>query len=82
MQYNLGMRIHEYLVVDFQAFIGLVDTIDGITVTINYTIDDPREDRLLSIHTKPIWMRELINYFAHDPQVRLKIILSISTTFL
>ena len=41
VQYNLGMRIHEYLVVDFQAFIGLVDTIDGITVTIDYTIDDP-----------------------------------------
>lgn len=42
VQYNLGMPIHEYLVVDFQAFIGLVDTIDGITVTTDYTIDDPK----------------------------------------
>jgi LCP family protein required for cell wall assembly len=42
VQYNLGMRIHEYLVVDFQAFIGLVDTIGGITVTIDYTINDPK----------------------------------------
>lgn len=41
VQYNLGMRIHDYVVVDFKAFIGLVDAIGGIDVEINYNISDP-----------------------------------------
>jgi anionic cell wall polymer biosynthesis LytR-Cps2A-Psr (LCP) family protein len=42
VQWNLGIRVHEYLIVDFNAFIGLVDAINGITVTTDYTINDPR----------------------------------------
>lgn len=41
VQYNLGIRVHDYLVVDFNAFITFVDVIGGIDVEINYTIDDP-----------------------------------------
>jgi polyisoprenyl-teichoic acid--peptidoglycan teichoic acid transferase len=41
VQYNLGMRVHDYLVVDFNAFITLVDVIGGVTVETTYTIDDP-----------------------------------------
>jgi polyisoprenyl-teichoic acid--peptidoglycan teichoic acid transferase len=41
VQYNFGIRIHDYVVVDFDAFITFVDTIGGIDVDLDYTIDDP-----------------------------------------
>lgn len=40
IQLNLGIRVHDYVVVDFQAFINIIDAIGGITVTTNYTIND------------------------------------------
>jgi LCP family protein required for cell wall assembly len=40
IQRNLGIRVHEYLAVDFQAFIDLVDAIGGIEVSTEYTIND------------------------------------------
>jgi LCP family protein required for cell wall assembly len=42
VQYNLGIRVHAYLAVDFNAVIELVDAIGGIDVTIDYTINDRR----------------------------------------
>ena len=39
---NLGMRVHNYLLMDFQALIDIVDALDGIDITINYTINDDR----------------------------------------
>lgn len=42
IQLNLGIRINDYFIVDFQAFIDVVDTIGGITVTTDYTINDPQ----------------------------------------
>lgn len=42
IQRNLGIRVHEYLAVDFQAFIDLVDAIGGIQISIDYTINDRR----------------------------------------
>ena len=33
VQLNLGMRVNDYMLVDFQAFINLVDAIGGISVT-------------------------------------------------
>ncbi len=42
VQLNLGIRVNDYLVVDFQAFIDVVDTLGGITVTTDYTINDPQ----------------------------------------
>ncbi len=41
VQYNLGMRVHEYVAVDFQAFVVLVDAVGGIDVDVPYTINDP-----------------------------------------
>ncbi|MFN8375763.1 MAG: LCP family protein [Anaerolineae bacterium] len=41
VQYNFGIRVHDFVVVDFDAFITLVDVIGGIDVTLDYTIDDP-----------------------------------------
>lgn len=41
VQYNLGVRVHEYILLDFRAAIDLVNAIGGIEVTTNYTIDDP-----------------------------------------
>lgn len=42
VQLNLGIRVHDYMAVDFQAFIDIVDLIGGIDVTIDYTINDPQ----------------------------------------
>lgn len=40
VQLNLGIRVHDYMAVDFQAFIDIVDVIGGIDITIDYTIND------------------------------------------
>jgi LCP family protein required for cell wall assembly len=42
VQYNLGIRINDYVAVDFRALIALVDAIGGITVTTDYVINDPK----------------------------------------
>ena len=42
VSWNLGMRIHNYILVDFQAVIDIVDHLGGIEITIDYTIDDER----------------------------------------
>lgn len=42
VQNNFGIRINDYMAVDFQAFIDVVDAIGGIDVTIDYTINDPQ----------------------------------------
>lgn len=41
VQNNLGIRVNEYIAVDFNGFIKFVDAIGGIQVTLNYTINDP-----------------------------------------
>jgi LCP family protein required for cell wall assembly len=41
VQYNLGIRVHDYAVVDFNTFITLVDAIGGIDLEVPYTINDP-----------------------------------------
>jgi LCP family protein required for cell wall assembly len=41
VQYNFGIRVHEYVVVDFNAFITVVDAIGGIDIETTYEIDDP-----------------------------------------
>ncbi|MBZ0291608.1 MAG: LCP family protein [Anaerolineae bacterium] len=41
VQYNLGIRIHDYVVIDFNAFTRFIDAIGGITVDIPYNISDP-----------------------------------------
>ncbi|MEL6306522.1 MAG: LCP family protein [Chloroflexota bacterium] len=39
---NFGIRINDYMAVDFQAFIDVVDAVGGVEVEIDYTINDPR----------------------------------------
>ncbi|NWG17393.1 MAG: LCP family protein [Chloroflexi bacterium] len=41
-QYNLGIRVHDYLAVDFNTVITLVDAIGGIDIDVPYTINDPQ----------------------------------------
>ncbi len=41
-QYNFGIRVHDYVAVDFKAFITLVDAIGGIDLDVPYTINDPQ----------------------------------------
>ena len=40
VQYNFGMRVHDYVIVDFRAVITLVDYIGGIDVDVPYNIAD------------------------------------------
>jgi LCP family protein required for cell wall assembly len=41
VQYNFGIRINEYFVVDFNTFIRMIDLIDGIDVNVPTDIYDP-----------------------------------------
>jgi polyisoprenyl-teichoic acid--peptidoglycan teichoic acid transferase len=40
VQYNLGIRVHEFVAVDFNAVISIIDTIGGIEVDVPYAIAD------------------------------------------
>lgn len=40
VQYNLGIRVHDYLAVDFNTFITIIDAIGGIDVDVPYNITD------------------------------------------
>lgn len=40
VQYNLGIRVQNYLVVDFNAFVQFVEVLDGIDINIPYDIAD------------------------------------------
>lgn len=41
IQHNLGIYIDAYVLVDFDAFISLIDAIGGIEISIDYQINDP-----------------------------------------
>ncbi len=41
VQYNFGIRVNEYVVVDFNTFVRVVDLIGGINVEVPYDISDP-----------------------------------------
>ncbi len=41
VQYNLGIRVHDFIAVDFQAFIKFIDAIGGVEIDIPYSISDP-----------------------------------------
>lgn len=40
VQYNLGIRVHDYIAVDFNAFTTIIDAIGGIDIDIPYDIVD------------------------------------------
>lgn len=40
VQYNLGIRVHDYVAVDFNTFITIVDTIGGVDIDVPYAIND------------------------------------------
>lgn len=40
VQYNFGIRVHEYLAVDFNTFVTIVDTIGGVDIDVPYRIAD------------------------------------------
>ena len=42
VSWNFGMRVHNYVLVDFKVLTDLVDLLGGIEVTIDYTINDER----------------------------------------
>lgn len=42
VQYNFGIRVNEYLLVDFETFIDVIDLIGGIHVNVPYDIYDPQ----------------------------------------
>lgn len=40
VQYNFGIRVHEYVTVDFQTFIAIVNAVGGVEVDVENTIVD------------------------------------------
>lgn len=42
VQYNFGIRVNEYLMVDFTTFIDVIDLIGGIHINVPYDIYDPQ----------------------------------------
>lgn len=46
VQNNFGIRVNDFVAVDFQAFIDIVDAIGGIDITTDYTINDPQYPNL------------------------------------
>ncbi len=42
VQYNFGIRVQDYIAVDFNAVIKLIDVIGGIDVDVPYNISDPQ----------------------------------------
>jgi LCP family protein required for cell wall assembly len=42
VQYNFGIRINDYVVVDFNAFIRVIDLVGGININVPYDISDPQ----------------------------------------
>ncbi len=40
VQYNLGIRVHDYVIVDFNTFVRFVDLIGGIEMDVPYPISD------------------------------------------
>ncbi len=42
ISWNLGIRVHNYVLVDFKVLTDLVDLLGGIEVTIDYAINDER----------------------------------------
>ena len=40
VQYNLGIRVHDYVAIDFNTFITIVDAIGGIDLDVPYAISD------------------------------------------
>jgi LCP family protein required for cell wall assembly len=41
VQYNLGIRVHEYMAVDFEAVISIIDLVGGVDIDVPYDISDP-----------------------------------------
>jgi LCP family protein required for cell wall assembly len=41
VQYNLGIRVHDYIAVDFNSFVKLIDSIGGLEIDIPYNVSDP-----------------------------------------
>jgi LCP family protein required for cell wall assembly len=42
VQYNLGIRVHDYAIVDFNAVITIIDHVGGIDIDVPYNISDPQ----------------------------------------
>jgi LCP family protein required for cell wall assembly len=42
VQYNLGMRINDYMVFEFNTVINFIDDIGGVDINVPYTINDPQ----------------------------------------
>ncbi len=42
VSWNLGMRVHNYVLVDFKVLIDVVDLLGGVEVSIDYAINDER----------------------------------------
>lgn len=58
-----GVRVDNYLVVDFNKFKDMVDALDGVEVCIPHDIDDPEHDVHLEAGTQELRGEEALDYF-------------------
>jgi LCP family protein required for cell wall assembly len=56
VQYNLGIRVDHYVVVQFEAVIRLIDAIGGITIDVPKTIDDKEFPDLYTYGYDPFYI--------------------------
>ncbi len=57
VQYNLGVRIHDYLVYDFEAVIAAIDAVGGIDIDVPRTIVDPEYPAMIGFAYDPLYIR-------------------------
>lgn len=56
VQYNLGIRINDYIVYDFQAVIGAIDAIGGLTINVEREIIDYEYPDMNSYGYDPLYI--------------------------
>ncbi|MDX1664183.1 MAG: LCP family protein [Candidatus Promineifilaceae bacterium] len=70
VEYNLGVPIDHYFMLDFNAFIRAVDTLGGIDVNVPYDINDPKFPDMHSSGYDPLYIPAGHHHF--DGEMALK----------
>jgi len=57
VQYNLGVRINDYVVYDFEAVIGAIDAVGGIDINVPRNIYDPEYPAMIGYGYDPLYIK-------------------------
>ena len=66
VQYNLGIRINDYIVYDFQAVIGAIDAIGGLTINVEREIIDYEYPDMNSYGYDPLYIAAGVQHMNGD----------------